>query len=103
MPNLYIRDEVKHNRFTIGGGSPGGTVSWQVTGTRHDPYIIANPIVVEVEKGPNTLVGKGVYVFPDGYRTSFSSFIPTFSDVSDRLGLTRFIRVFSDLFGAGNQ
>ncbi|MEK7505594.1 MAG: hypothetical protein AAB597_01720 [Patescibacteria group bacterium] len=52
MPNLYIKEEVKNNRFVIGGGTPGGKVSWQVTGIRHDPYILTNPIVVEVWKGP---------------------------------------------------
>jgi len=63
MPNLYIKTEEKNNQFTIGGGVEGGKVSWQVTGIRHDPYILANPIIPEVEKGPGQLVDKGVCVF----------------------------------------
>lgn len=59
MPNLYIKTEEKDNAFTIAGGVPGGQISWQITGIRHDPYILANPIPNEVEKGPNALVDKG--------------------------------------------
>lgn len=63
MPNLYIKEEVQNNRFVVGGGSPGGTISWMVTGVRQDPYILANPIVPEVEKGPSKLINKGEYLF----------------------------------------
>lgn len=59
MPNLHVKEKVKNNQFVIAGGKPGGRVSWQVTGVRHDPYIEANPIRVEVEKGPGELVDKG--------------------------------------------
>ena len=65
-PNLHIKEEVKDNRFAIAGGPPHATVSWQVTGIRHDPYILANPIEVEVEKGPNAIVNSGEFVF-EGY------------------------------------
>ena len=67
-PNLYVKKGVKRNKFTIAGGEPNTKVSWQVTGIRHDPYILANPIEVEVEKGPDTLVDKGEFVFPDLFR-----------------------------------
>ena len=67
-PNLYIKEEIKDNRFAIAGGPPHATVSWQVTGIRHDPYILANPIEVEVEKGPDALVEKGEYIH-EGYET----------------------------------
>jgi len=67
MPNVRIAREVTNNAFTIAGGEPYGRVSWQVTGIRHDPYIIANPIEVEVEKGPGELVDKGEYLFPELY------------------------------------
>jgi len=63
MPNLYIKQEISDNAFVIGGGEPGGRVSWQVTGIRHDPYILANPIIPEVEKGPGQLVDKGECIF----------------------------------------
>ncbi len=63
MPNLYIAQEEKANRFTIGGGAPGGKVSWQISGIRRDPYILKNPIQVEVEKGPGKLMNKGECVY----------------------------------------
>jgi hypothetical protein len=74
MPGLYISGEV-HRRwwlfgpieFSVAGGSPGGKVSWQVTGVRHDPYILAHPIVPVVEKGPNAPVDKGAYLCPECY------------------------------------
>jgi hypothetical protein len=71
MPNLYVKEEEKNNRFTVGGGVSGGKISWQVTGVRHDAYILANPIVPVVEKGPGQLVDKGQYLFPDGYKPVF--------------------------------
>ena len=59
-PGLFVKpDGVKNNRFTIAGGPSGARVSWQVTGIRHDPYILANPIINEVEKGADALVDKG--------------------------------------------
>ncbi len=67
MPDLYVKKEVEQNVFIIGGGEPNGMVSWQVTGIRNDPYIQANPIVVEVPKGPGELVRKGQYLIPEAY------------------------------------
>ncbi|HEY4486692.1 MAG TPA: hypothetical protein VJB70_03090 [Candidatus Paceibacterota bacterium] len=67
MPNLYVEKEVRKNKFTIAGGVSGGTISWQVTGIRHDPAILAYPIIPEVEKGPDTLVEKGEFMFPEYY------------------------------------
>jgi hypothetical protein len=66
MPNLYIKEEEKNNAFTIGGGVAYGRVSWQITGIRHDPYILAHPIITEVPKSGSTLVKPGEYLF-DGY------------------------------------
>ena len=64
MPDLYIKEEVRNNRFVIAGGAPLGRVSWQVTGVRHDPYILKYPIIVEVNKGPaNEIADKGECVF----------------------------------------
>jgi hypothetical protein len=59
MPQLFVSQKIKDNSFVISGGVPGGKVSWQVTGIRHDPYIIANPIIVEVPKSPTALKNKG--------------------------------------------
>ena len=61
-PNLYISQEVDGNRFEIAGGAPGGKVSWQVTGVRHDAWAEAHRIPLEVEKtGPE----KGKYMHPE--------------------------------------
>ncbi len=74
MPNLHLSSEVGRRYLILGapvirivGGVAGGTVSWQVTGVRQDPYILMNPITVEVEKGPSQLVDKGQYLFPEYY------------------------------------
>lgn len=66
-PSLYIAAEVKDHRFTIAGGSAGMKVSWQVTGVRHDPYALANPLEVEVAK-PD--IEQGTYLMPEGYDKS---------------------------------
>jgi hypothetical protein len=71
MPNLHLSVEVRKRflglwgtpMFKIAGGEPNGRVSWQVTGIRHDPYILARPIVPEVEKGPGQIVPKGECLF----------------------------------------
>lgn len=71
MPNLHLKTGV-HRRwwlfgpivFSVAGGAPGGLISWQVTGIRHDPFILANPIVPEVEKTNDTIVAKGVCILP---------------------------------------
>lgn len=64
MPELHVKTEVKDNRFVIAGGKPGGTVSWQVTGIRHDPFILANPIIPEVPKSDLTPVKRGECLYP---------------------------------------
>nr|BFD94106.1 hypothetical protein KitaXyl93_54660 [Kitasatospora sp. Xyl93] len=49
-PNLHVSRKLADNRFAIAGGEPGTEVCWQVTGVRHDPYALANPLVVESDK-----------------------------------------------------
>lgn len=63
MPDLYVKEEVKDNAFVIAGGKPGGEISWQITGVRHDPYIVENPIVNEVLKDETTEVPRGKCLF----------------------------------------
>lgn len=63
MPNLYVKGEIKDNEFVIAGGVPHGEISWQVSGNRHDPYILAHPIVTEVMKGPDELVDIGECIY----------------------------------------
>jgi hypothetical protein len=64
MPSLHIAREVADNRFAIGGGIRLGRVSWEVAGVRHDAYILAHPIIVEVSKTDSTIVPKGTCLFP---------------------------------------
>lgn len=59
MPDLYVKELVRDNTFVIAGGVPNGEISWQITGVRHDPYILANPIIPEVPKSDTTEVSKG--------------------------------------------
>ncbi|MBL4644652.1 MAG: hypothetical protein JKX80_02180 [Candidatus Pacebacteria bacterium] len=73
MPGLYVEREVEFQKFWLGlikrptfviaGGTPGGTISWQLTGIRKDVFITENPIIVEVEKGPDQLIDKGECLF----------------------------------------
>ncbi len=60
-PNLYIAQEIANNRFQIAGGTPGGKVSWQVTGIRQDDFAKAHPIIPEVEKTGDE---RGAYLHP---------------------------------------
>ena len=59
MPNLFIKQKISQNRFTISGGIAGGEVSWQVTGTRKDAFAQQNRIIVEQEKGVGNDYKKG--------------------------------------------
>jgi hypothetical protein len=74
MPNLHLAREVYRRRFLwlipygaprieIAGGASGGRISWLVSGTRQDAFVLAHPIQVEVEKGPDQLVNKGECIF----------------------------------------
>ncbi len=70
MPELYISGEALNNTFKVSGGEPFGEITWQVSGNRKDPYILANPIVPEVLKGPNTLVKKGECIYEPACATT---------------------------------
>jgi hypothetical protein len=63
-PELHVAAEVSQGRFAIAGGTPGGKVSWQVTGIRQDPYANAHPIAVEEAKSPGEI---GYYLHPEVY------------------------------------
>ncbi|MGC4110092.1 MAG: hypothetical protein QM747_06640 [Nocardioides sp.] len=61
---VFVKHEIADNRFTIGGGSAGLKVSWQVTGIRHDDYADAHRIPVaeaktKVERGTRAFVPEG--------------------------------------------
>jgi hypothetical protein len=63
-PNLYVAEKIAGNQFRIAGGTPGGEVSWQVTGIRQDPFANANRIPVELAKAPDDV---GKYLHPKAY------------------------------------
>ncbi len=63
-PGLYVAREVADGSFEIAGGGPGQAVTWQLTGTRRDPYAEANRIEVEIPK-PQEL--RGSYLYPAAY------------------------------------
>ena len=62
QPSLYVGKELAGNRFQIAGGKPGGKVSWQVTGIRHDAYANANRIPTEEDK---PAAEQGHYLHPE--------------------------------------
>jgi hypothetical protein len=63
-PNLHVAQEIANHQFSIGGGTPGMKVSWQVTGVRHDAYAKTHPLAVEVKKSAKE---RGHYLHPDAF------------------------------------
>ena len=57
-----VSRKVQNNQFSIKTSIPGVEVSWQVTGVRHDAYAMANPLVVEEDKGARL---RGFYINPE--------------------------------------
>jgi len=61
---VYVAEEVRDNRFKIGGGKPGLQVCWQVTADRNDPFARDHPYEAEVDKDEDE---RGNYYYPRGY------------------------------------
>ena len=61
-PALHIADELANGRFKIAGGTPGGRVSWHVTGIRKDAWTQAHTAPVEVDKPDDE---RGSYLAPE--------------------------------------
>lgn len=72
-PNLYVAKTVSGNRFKIAGGRPGGQISWQVTGIRHDAYANAHRIPVEEEKPE---ADRGHYLHPELFKNNGATGTP---------------------------
>jgi hypothetical protein len=62
-----VVQEVANHCFTIKTNKPSVTVSWQVTGIRHDAYADAYRIPVEEDKSPEE---QGRYLHPELFGTS---------------------------------
>lgn len=63
-PNLYVAEEIANKRFKIAGGVGNQKVSWQVTGTRKDPWARKNSLPIEELKPDNE---RGYYLHPELY------------------------------------
>lgn len=62
-----VASEINNNSFVIQTDKPHVKVSWQVTGTRNDPYARDNRLPVEkLKTGDET----GHYIYPKGYGKS---------------------------------
>lgn len=61
---VYVAEEIARNRFKIAGGHGSMKVSWQVTGSRKDPYAMANPIPLESWKPAHE---RGRFLHPEVY------------------------------------
>jgi hypothetical protein len=62
-----VANEISNNSFVIQTDKPHVKVSWQVTGTRNDPYARDNRLPVEK---PKTGSETGRYIYPQGYGKS---------------------------------
>ena len=49
-PSLHVAVPIEGRSFKIAGGTPGGSVSWQVSGLRQDEWARKNPLVTEQPK-----------------------------------------------------
>ncbi|MEV6304527.1 hypothetical protein AB0M02_34320 [Actinoplanes sp. NPDC051861] len=61
---VYVSRPVEENSFAIAGGTADLTVSWQLTGVRHDPWAQQNDLLVEQDKQERE---RGFYEHPEAY------------------------------------
>ena len=61
---LYVKSELRGGRFSIAGGKPGQTVSWQLTGIRGDRWAEAHRPAPEAPKDASE---RGRYLHPELY------------------------------------
>jgi hypothetical protein len=61
---VYVGRPVEDNAFAIAGGTAGLTVSWQLTGVRHDPWAQHHDLEVEQDKDERE---RGFYQNPEAY------------------------------------
>ncbi|MFD7644514.1 hypothetical protein ACFV4P_28150 [Kitasatospora sp. NPDC059795] len=63
-PGLYVSAEISDNSFSVAGGTPGGRVSWQVTGVRLDKWAQANPVTPVTAKPSDQ---RGLFLHPTAF------------------------------------
>ncbi|MEA3493195.1 MAG: hypothetical protein U9R38_02285 [Candidatus Margulisiibacteriota bacterium] len=106
--DVFIKEEVKGNKFKISGGDPGMKVSWQVTGIRHDKWALENPIIVEEVKD-NKRFTQGGYLHhvefgkDEIYADSYARNLGDRLDVLKRRGLIYAHKAFMDIEVDGNN
>ena len=61
---VYVSRPVRDNSFEIAGGTPGLTVSWQLTGVRQDRWAQLHDLVVEEDKPDRE---RGFYQHPEAF------------------------------------
>lgn len=61
---VYVSSPVEENAFTVAGGTGGLTVSWQLTGIRHDPWAQRHDLLVEEDKDERE---RGFYHHPEAF------------------------------------
>lgn len=64
MPGLHVAKRFASGTFALGGGTPGGSVSWTLSATRNDRWVQQYGAPVEV---PKTGQAAGKYLRPDLY------------------------------------
>jgi hypothetical protein len=67
--DVFIKEEITNNQFTIAGGAPNQKISWQVYAERNDLYLQQNPQKREVEVGKDAN-DRGNYLMPELFNQS---------------------------------
>lgn len=64
LHRVGVAQELSNGKFVIVTEGAGQKVSWQITGNRKDPFIKAQPIIVEQDKSE---AERGKYLHPEAY------------------------------------
>lgn len=62
---LFVKDEIRDNRFTVASANGDCAFSWTVSGVRHDAYAERHRIEVEGEKGVGNSLEAHTYLHPE--------------------------------------
>jgi hypothetical protein len=64
MPSLHVAEELDGRRFRVAGGAAGLKVSWQLAGTRNDPWARDHTHQTDTPKPEDEV---GTYLYPEGW------------------------------------